>query len=159
VATLPWKAGDEVYKTMEQLIANKTALSHLALVDDEILIVFKEKAAMNGDMVIAGQTAKANPLLTVVSEGKKWQFVITLAADAWQTMGVKEQEALLFHHLCACAVDEDATSGDIKCSKRLPDVSFYREEVEEYGFWRTTGTVPEPDLIDELFGVPKVSTP
>ena len=154
-----WKAGDEVYKTMEQLIANKSALSHLALVDDEILLVFREKAATNGDMVIAGATAKAGPLLTVVSEGKKWQFVITLAADTWATMGSKEQEALLFHHLCACAVDENPTTGDTKCSKRLPDVSFYREEVEEYGFWRTTGTVPEPDLIDELFGAAKAPAP
>jgi len=150
-----WKADGEVYKTMQNLIANKAALAHLALVDDDILIVFKEKASTNGDQVIAGSTAKAPPLLTVVSEGKKWKFVITLGADVWSTMGNLEKEALLFHHLCACAVDENPTTSDIKCSKRLPDVSFYREEVKEYGFWRTSGTMPEEDLIDELFGPAK----
>ena len=146
-----WKAGDEVYKTMEELIANKPALTHLAGVDDEILIVFKEKASKNGEHVIAGKTAKANPLLSVVAEGD-WKFVITLAADEWQAMGNTEREALLFHHLCACAVDENPQTGNMKCYVRLADVSFYREEVEEYGFWRTTGTTPEPNLIDELFG-------
>ena len=154
MANLPWKAGTEVYKTMEQLIANNASLSNLALVDEEILIVFKEKASKNGDMTIPGATSTAGALLSVVGE-TPWKFVITLAADAWQAMGSKEQEALLFHHLSACGVSENPTSGDLKCFKRLPEVSFFREEVEKYGFWRTTGTIPEPDLITELFGEAK----
>ena len=154
-----WKAGDEVYKMVEALVANKPNLSNLALIDDEILIVFKEKASKNGEHVIAGKTAKANALLGVVDE-KDWKFVITLAGDEWSSMGNAEREALLFHHLCACGVEENPQSGDIKCFVRLPDVSFFREEVEEFGFWRTSGTTPEPNLIDELFGEkPQQPTP
>jgi len=148
----PWKAGGEVYKLMETLIANNANLSDLALVDDEILIVFKEKGTVNGEQVIAGKTSKANALLGVVDGEKDWKFVITLAADQWQAMGASEQEALLFHHLCACRVEENPESGKTKCSVRLPDVSFFREEVENYGFWRTSGSTPEPNLIEELFG-------
>lgn len=154
-----WKAGDEVYKTMQTLIANNLNLAPLALVDDEILIVFKEKASKNGEHVIAGKTAKAAPLLAVVDGEKDWKFVITLAGDEWQSMGDAEREALLFHHLCACAVEENPETGKTKCFVKLPDVSFYREEVEKYGFWRTSGTTPEPNLIDELFGVKPDPTP
>lgn len=147
-----WKAAAEVYKTMETLIANNKNLSNLALVDDQILIVFKEKASTSGDHVIAGKTSKANALLGIVDGEKDWKFVITLASDQWNRMGDEEREALLFHHLCACGVEENPESGTIKCYVRLPDVSFFREEVENYGFWRTSGATPEPNLIQELFG-------
>jgi len=153
-----WKAGDEVYKTMQTLIANNMNLAPLALVDDEILVVFKEKASKSGEHVIAGKTSKANALLGVVDE-KNWKFVITLAGDAWQAMGNAEREALLFHHLCACGVEENPETGNMKCFVKLTDVSFFREEVEKYGFWRTSGTIPEPNLIDELFGDKTEATP
>lgn len=152
-----WKAGPEVYKTMETLIANNASLTALALVDDEILIVFKEKASSVGDHVVAGKTSKANALLGVVDE-KDWKFVITLAGDEWQKMMDQEREALLFHHLSACGVVENPDSGKIRYFVKLPDVSFYREEVEKYGFWRTSGVTPEPNLIEELFG-PAATTP
>ena len=145
----PWKAGPEVYATVESLIANHFPL--LAGMDDEILIVFKEKAAVNGDIAITGKTAKASNLLGLVSE-KAYKFVITLAADEWQKMGDGQREALLFHHLCGCGVEENPDDGSVKCSVRIPDVAFYREEVEKYGFWRTSGVTPEEDFIKELFG-------
>jgi hypothetical protein len=154
-----WKAGDEVYKTVQTLIANNANLAPLALVDEEILIVFKEKAGKSGDQVIAGKTAKANALLAVVDGEKDWKFVITLAADEWQSMGDTEREALLFHHLCACGCEENPETGKTKCFVKLPDVSFYREEVENYGYWRTSGKTPEPNLIEELFGPKKTPAP
>lgn len=145
----PWKAGPEVYTTVQTLIANNFPL--LAGMDDEILVVFKEKAAVNGDLAITGKTAKASNLLGLVSE-KAYKFVITLAADEWQKMSDAQREALLFHHLCGCRAEENPEDGSVKTSVRIPDVSFYREEVEKYGFWRTSGTTPEPDFIKELFG-------
>jgi|APSaa5957512622_1039677.scaffolds.fasta_scaffold00991_9 hypothetical protein len=156
--SVPWKAGDEVYKTMQTLIASNANLAPLALVDDEILVVFKEKASKSGDQVVVGTTAKANALLSVVGE-QDYKFVITLAGDEWQDMGNKEREALLFHHLCACGIEENPDTGDMKCFVKRPDVSFFREEVEVFGFWRTSGSVPEPNYIDELFGIPPQPAP
>ena len=153
-----WKAGDEVYKTMQSLIANSVGLAPLALVDDEILIVFKEKASKNGDHVIAGKTGKAGPLLSVLGE-EDYKFVITLAADEWQNLSSTEREALLFHHLCGCAVEENPKTQNMRYFVRAPDVSFYREEVEKYGFWRTSGKTPEKNLIDELFGFRSAPAP
>lgn len=147
----PWKAGPEVYTAMENLIANNPSLKDLALIDDEILIVMKEKASVSGGTVITGKTSKANNLLGVVGE-KPYKFVITLAADEWQGLSPDHQEALLFHHLSACGIEENPDSGEIRCFVRLPDVSFFRDEVEKYGFWRTSGATAEPDMITDLFG-------
>src|SRR3989344_2035751 len=145
----PWKAGPEICTTVGTLIANHFPL--LAQVDDEILIVFKEKATTSGNVIIAGKTSKASSLLGVVSE-KPYKFVITLASDEWQGLVDAEREALLFHHLAACGVEENPEDGSLRCFVRLPDVSFFREEVEQYGFWRTSGVSPTPRFIDELFG-------
>jgi len=153
-----WKAGDEVYKTMETLIANKPVLTPLALVDDQILIVFKEKASKNGGHAVLGKTAKANALLGVVSE-IAYKFVITIAGDEWSSLRDLQREALLFHLLCACGVEENPESGVLKCFVRQPEVNFFREEVEEYGYWRTSGATPDTDLIDELFGPKPDSSP
>ena len=154
-----WKAGGEVYKTMQALIAKNAVLSGLALVDEEILIVFKEKAGKSGDVIIAGKTSKATPLLSVVDGEKEWKFVITLAGDQWETMSDGEREALLFHHLCACGVEENPETHKMRFFVKLPDVSFFREEVEEYGFWRTSGSTPEADIILSLFGEKAVPAP
>jgi len=145
----PQKAGSEVYATMQSLIASHFPL--LAGIDDQILIVFKDKATKSGEVVIAGKTSKASPLLGVVSD-TAYTFVITLASDHWQTLTEDQREALLFHHLAACSVVENEEDGSLACSVRVPDVSFFREEVEKYGFWRTSGAVPEADIIQELFG-------
>lgn len=152
-----WKAGTDVDTTIKSLIANHFPL--LAGIDNKILVVFKEKASKVGDAVVQGKTAKANQLLGVVGE-VEYKFVITLAQDEWQSLTDREREALLFHHLCACGAEEDQQTGDVKCFVKLPDVSFFREEVEQYGFWRTSGgPPPEPNLIDELFGVKPQATP
>jgi len=149
MSTTPWKAGPEVYTTIQNLIANHFPL--LAGIDDQILVVFKEKASTAGELTIPGKTSKASPLLGVVGE-KEFKFVITLGADVWQSMTDDQKEALLFHHLCGCGAEENPQDGSVSTFVRLPDVSFYREEVENYGFWRTSGTNPEPDVIAELFG-------
>lgn len=146
-----WKAGPEVFTTVKNLIANNQALTPLAGCDDEILVVFKEKATTSGNVVISGKTAKASPLMGLVGE-TKYKFVITLAADEWQSMTDSQREALLFHHLCACGVEENPDTGDSRYFTRVPDVSFFRPEVETYGFWRTSGSTPLPDFIAQLFG-------
>jgi hypothetical protein len=49
---------------------------------------------------------------------------------------------------------DENTQGVKKCFIQPPDVSFYKDEVERHGFWRSGRTTkpPEPDLISDLFG-------
>ena len=142
-----WMAGDTEISTMKDLIAKY----HPHLVDcvDEIALLFKEKATEVGDVVVAGKTAKASPLFSVLAE-TKWKFVITLAADAWSDLNDKQKLALLDHHLCYCGgKDKD---GVMSYFIATPDVAFFKEEVKRHGVWRTSGAAPSKDLIKDIFG-------
>jgi len=130
-----WKAGPEVIKQMQGLIGQYHP--HLALVEDEIGIVFREKASEVAGVVILGKTKKAPPLLAILTDKQfNYKFVIELGADEWQGLNLQQQDALLDHHLCAMVVEEDPNTGNIKCQLRPPDFIGYKEEVQRHGMWR-----------------------
>jgi hypothetical protein len=145
-----WKAGPEVMKKVKSLIAKYHP--HLALVEEDIVVVFKEKASEKAGKVIMGNTSKVTPLLPVVTDKKfAYKFIIEIGADVWQNeLDDKQQLALLDHHLCAMKVDDDGQGG-YKYSLRPPDFVGYKEEVERWGMWR-----PMDDdtlsIIEKMFG-------
>ncbi len=145
----PWKAGADVMATVTDLISKYHP--SLVLVEDEIAVVFKKKSSTVGDAVIAGKSGKAPAILGVLGE-VDYKFIITLGSDTWQTLSDAQRIALLDHHLCACRVEENPQSGNMKCFIQPADVAFYKDEVERHGFWRTSGSAPTPNLITELFG-------
>ena len=144
-----WKAGDDVMDTVRDLIANYHP--DLVLCDDEIAVIFKEKASSVGGTVVAGKTAKAPKLLGILGE-TDYKFVITLGADEWQSLSDTQRVALLDHHLCACGVEEHPKTGKTRFYVRIPDVSFFKDEVERHGYWRTSGAAASTDHISDLFG-------
>ena len=144
-----WKAGDDVIKSMKDLVAKHHPM--LSSVVDEIAVLFKEKGTEVDGNTIAGKTSKAPAVIGLLAE-THWKFIITLAADVWQGLESKDQLALLDHHLCACGADEDDQTGDTKTFVRPPDVAFYKEELERHGAWRHGGAPPSPNLVLELFG-------
>ena len=146
-----WKAGADVMKKVSGLIAKYHP--HLALVEKEIAVVFREKASEKAGKVIMGATKKATPLLAVLTDKKfTYRYIIEIGADVWQhELDDKQRLALLDHHLCAMKVEEAANTGELKCSLRPPDFSGYKEEFERWGMWR-----PMDDetlsVIEEMFG-------
>jgi len=158
MANSMWKAGDDVVSTVSDLI--KKHHPHLVEIIEKIAVVFREKGTVVEDMIIAGSTAKAPSILSVLVPEHDFVFVITLAADAWEEMDAKNRLALLDHHLCACGAKEDEKDGSMSYFKRPPDVAFYKGEVERHGAWRSTGgTTATPDLIQDLFGTPEKPAP
>lgn len=143
-----WKADDSVMAMVRDLIANYHP--HLALCDDEIAVVFKEKATVQGEVTVLGKTSKASELFGVLGD-VKWKFIITLASDQWNNMSDKERVALIDHHLCGCKSVENK-QGNVSYSVVPPDVSFYKGEIERHGMWRTSHVPPTPALIEEIFG-------
>jgi hypothetical protein len=130
-----WKAGPDVMKMLRDLI--KKHHPHLLLVEDEIGVVFREKAKEIAGVTILGATRKAPPLLPVLTDKKfTYKYIVELAADAWQTLDDRQRMACLDHHLCSMRVEEDAESGEMKCSIRPPDFIGYKGEVERWGMWR-----------------------
>lgn len=145
-----WKAGKEVMGIVKKLIANYHP--HLALIEEDIVVVFKDKASEKCGLVIPGNTKKAPPLMKVLTDKKfDYKFIIEIGANAWNEFDDRQRHALIDHHLCAMKVEEDAKEGGIKCSIRPPDFVGYKEEVERWGMWR-----PMDDdtlsIIEEMFG-------
>lgn len=152
-----WKAGKDVLDQMRTLIGQHHP--HLALIEDEIGVVFREKASEVCGVIILGKTKKAPPLLPVLTDKKfNYRFVIELGADEWQNLSNQQQNALLDHHLCAMAVEEDPNTGEIKCQIRPPDFVGYKEEVQRHGMWR-----PMDDetlsIVEQMFGKKKKAPP
>lgn len=143
-------ADDSVYSMMRDLVANHHP--NLALCDTQIAIVFKEKAGKSGDHVIAGKTSKASELFGVLGDNE-WKFVITLASDVWVDLTDREKVALIDHHLCGCKVEENQSSGALTYKVVLPEIAFYREEIERHGYWRTKGAPPSKHLLHDIFGI------
>lgn len=144
-----WRADDSVMTLVRDLIAKYHP--HLALCDDEIAVVFKEKATVQGEVIVAGKTSKASEMYGVLGD-IKWKFIITLAADQWGVMSDSERVALIDHHLCGCKAVEAKSGGNMSYSVVPPDVSFYKGEIERHGMWRTSGAPPTAALIEEIFG-------
>jgi hypothetical protein len=152
-----WKAGPDVMTQVSTLIGQYHP--HLALIEDEIAVVFREKASEVAGTIILGKTKKAPAIITTLTDKKfNFRFIIELGADEWQALTLQQQSALLDHHLCSMVAEEDANTGTIKCGIRPPDFLGYRDEVERHGMWR-----PMDDemlsVVEKMFGKAKNAKP
>jgi hypothetical protein len=128
-----WKAADDVYEIMKGLVASNHP--DLALVVDEIIIVFNEKARKSGGNTVYGNAGRVGKMTNVIG-GTDYKFILTLGADTWETeLSSRQRKALLDHLLCMCRCDEDPSSGELKCYNVRPDIMAFRENVERYGMW------------------------
>ncbi len=123
-----WKASEEIHDMMKELVGKYHP--DLALVVDEIIVVFTEKA---GKATVPGSASRVSPWMNIVGN-TSYKFMIVLPADKWEhEMTTLEHEILLNHHLFSCRVDEDPNTADLKFSMARPDVIAFSENVEIYG--------------------------
>lgn len=135
-----WKANEEIHETMRELVGKHHP--DLALVVDEILIVFMEKG---GKATVPGSAGRVSPMMNLVG-GTSYKFMIVLPADKWEhEMTSREREILLNHHLFSCRVDEDPNSAELKFYMARPDVIAFAENVEIYGQSAMFAPKPEED--------------
>ena len=128
-----WKASTDIHDKLKELIGQNHP--DLALVSDEIICVFREKAGKSGGKVVLGNSKKVAALANAIGN-TDYKFVLELASDQWeQELTSRQREALLDHLLTACRCEEDPKSGDLKCSVAKPDIMAFRENVERYGMW------------------------
>jgi len=149
MATEYWKAGEDVMTMMTSLLGHHP---DLALVEDEIAVVFREKAAKKGGKIVLGSSKKAPAMIGVLGD-TEYKFILEIAADEWQSLTNKQQLALVDHLLCGCGVEENPTTGTMKCFLRSPDVAFYWDELDRHGDWRSRPQAQQGrgDVV-ELFG-------
>ena len=150
MATDFWKANKEIQQQMLDLIGQNHP--DLALVSDEIIVVFRDKAGKSGGQVVLGNSKKVAPLANALGN-TDYKFVLELAADQWeQELTSKQRKALLDHLLTACRCEEDPKSGDLKCTIAKPDIMAFRENIERYGMWfPKEDDEPPPAPIEQIF--------
>ena len=142
-------AEEDVQNTVKELVAKYHP--DLVPVVDDIAVLMRDKAAKGGDGIYLGKSKKAPAVMAILGT-RKWEFIIEIAADQWHRLNNLQRVALLDHHLCACRTEPDDQGGIKRCYIQPPDVSFFKDEVERHGFWRTGHTKPpEDDLIAQLF--------
>lgn len=135
-----WKANEEIHETMRELVGKHHP--DLALVVDEILIVFMEKG---GKATVPGSASRVSPMMNLVG-GTSYKFMIVLPADKWEhEMTSREREILLNHHLFSCRVDEEPITAELKFYMARPDVIAFAENVEIYGQSAMFAPKPEED--------------
>lgn len=140
-----WKADADIVALVQKLIANYHPA--LALVDKNIAIIMKAKAAKSGAQKVLGVARKSPPILDVLGDGE-YEFILELAADEWQTLTNNQREALLDHLLCSCKCEEEEGTGEVKCSIAKPDVSFFYDELKRHGDWRPRPQEEEGPAMD-----------
>lgn len=159
MATSKFLADEEVFNMMKDLVGQHHP--DLALVVDEIQIVFKDKASKKGGKVIPGKVSVANDLIALIG-GTPCKFIIELGMDAWGDLSSRQRKALLDHLLCACRVEEveDEEEGNsYKYSIAMPDISYFWDEFDRWKDWRPRpdGEGPAgPSPLNEVFA-PKVT--
>lgn len=146
-----WKASDEIHQKVYSLIGQYHP--DLALIVDEIIVVFREKAGKSGGNVTLGTSKKVAPIANAIG-ATDFKFVLEVAADVWEDeLSSKQREALLDHLLMACRCEEDPKSGELKCTVARPDIMAFRENVERYGMWFPRDEEDEgPSAVEEMFG-------
>ena len=145
-----WKANDQIHAQLKELIGQNHP--DLALVSDDIVAVFREKAGKSGGQVVLGNSKKVAAIANAIGN-TEYKFVLELAADQWEhELTSKQREALLDHLLTACRCEEDPKSGELKCTVARPDIMAFRENVERYGMWFPKEEEEESSPVEEMFG-------
>jgi len=148
-----WKASKEIVDQVQGLI--KKHHPDLAIVMDEIAVIFRETAAKRGGRVILGKTSKASPLIAngILSDAP-WKFIIELPADEWEKLTSRQKEALLDRHLCACRTEVNDKTGETKYLLASPDVAYYWDEIDRWGDWypRDEEDKDKPNIVKLLSG-------
>lgn len=144
-----WKANNEIQAKVQHLIGQHHP--DLAIISDEIVAVFREKAGKAGGQVVLGNSKKVAALANALS-GTEFKFVLELAADQWeQELSSKQQEALLDHLLTACRCEEDPKSGEFKITVAKPDIMAFTENIDRYGMWFPREAEEEESPVEQLF--------
>jgi hypothetical protein len=128
-----WKANTDIQDMVNNLIAQNHP--DLAIVSEEIVVLFKDRGGTSGGQPTYGRAYKASAIQNALA-GEEFKFVLVLGADRWEhELDERQREALLDHLLCSCRAEEDPKSGEIKLSIARVDIEAFYDNVTRYGLW------------------------
>lgn len=135
-----WEALPEVKDMVKGLVAEYHP--DLAMILEDIAIIFKTKAAKSGGVVIPGKAKKAPSVIEILGK-RPFIFILEIGGDEWMTFSNSQRLALLDHLLCACRVKVDEDTGETKYFIAPPDFSYFRDEIIRHGVWQNLDETDE----------------
>lgn len=113
---------------------------HPHLASANIIYLCRNKAPQPGGKKQSGSVKKASPLERHVSrryfqDGQEADFIVMVSLDVWNDLQPTQRTALIDHLLTQCHGEEDEKSGEMKYSKRAPQVQEFPEVAERHGRW------------------------
>ena len=107
---------------------------HFLRGDYELQVLWKRTGGAKGGRGILGKCVAVSGLVRFYS-AKDW--VIWLSADHVRAHGFNAQqtEALLYHEMLHCALEERDNGGPPKITTVSHDIEAFNKEIERYGLW------------------------
>lgn len=145
-------AGLEIASPTAQQIKNKLIDEYhpdLVGIKHQIIVMFKEKASSRGGVKILG-TSKKMPKIANVIAGKDYIFQIEVAEEEWENLNNHKRCALIDHHLCSLRSEKLEQTNDTRYFIAPPEISYYRDEVERWNYWRSDEDIFETEDIGKV---------
>lgn len=121
--------------SVEAVAKNLIANYHAHLGTARIRFVFTDKGGKKGGREVGGKVKKISGVLEFLLES---DFLIEVAADKWQEMNPKQQEAQIDHLLECCLGEEDEETGEMLWSVREPEMQEFASILRRHGAWNTS---------------------
>lgn len=134
MATEFWVAEAEVHNIAQSLIDEH----HPNLQGVPITYLMRCPTAKSNGAEVWGSTSKANAKQRALVK-EDIQFIIELASEVWEHLGIFQKRALIDHELCHCGVEVD-DEGEAKYSIRGHDIQEFSNIVKRHGKWNDTIT-------------------
>ena len=122
---------------------------HHELASANFIFLFRSKSLKSGGKPVPGVVKKASPVDAHISRnyfqgfGKdsggpddtppEADFIMTMAADVWNTLQPNQRVAVVDHLLTRCVAAEDEKSGEMRYSIRPPQVQEFPSVAERNG--------------------------
>jgi hypothetical protein len=145
-----WREAPEVKEIADRLIPEHH--QEIELWMDEIRYVFRDKAAKSKGRVVLGKAHKLGGMacylihsapgdLNEFGDQAGDMFVVEIAEDAWETLTMRQKEALVDHELAHLSISINEEDGSIQRNIRGHSVEEFTEIIQRHGAWK-------PDLME-----------
>lgn len=124
-----WRADEEVKPIAEKVIA----AHRRDLFNVNFVFIFKEKASKKGGKIVIAKVRKVRAKEKIAYDSDV-DFVIEIGHNAWEELNDKQKEAVIFHELCHCLVDENE-EGEKELSILPHEIEEFADVIEVYGLY------------------------
>jgi len=121
-----------IAESVEKVAGNLLPTYHPELATARIAYIFVSEASKKNGVSVLGKSKKVGGALEFLLEK---DFLIEVALDCWNEASDRQKQALVDHLLECCTGVENEETGELKWSRRTPDVQEFTSILHRHGAW------------------------